>query len=127
MSVRKYNLEADFLIHNQFARKLEKDFSEARSVFEESVADSENPKKLFEYIRSSLSSKVTLTLPQKEDGTFYGSQSESAEVLADSFPKDYSIEPKSDHIPEILIPRVKTDVKDVQFTPEVVTFKYSMR
>ncbi|KAL3268094.1 hypothetical protein HHI36_007221 [Cryptolaemus montrouzieri] len=110
---KRTNLKAVFLIHNQFARKLKKSISEARSVFEESVAHSENRKKLYKYIRSSLSSKVTVPLLQKDDGTFCGSQSESAEVLHDSFSKVHSIEPKSDHMPEILIPRIRTDVKDV--------------
>ncbi|KAL3279643.1 hypothetical protein HHI36_017149, partial [Cryptolaemus montrouzieri] len=112
---KRTNLEADFLIHNQFARKLKKDIIEAKSVFEESVAHSENTKKLFKYIRSSLPSKVTVPLLQKEDGTFCGSQSEFEEVLAYSSSKIHSIEPKPDHI---LIPIANIDVKDVQFTPE---------
>lgn len=75
--------QADFEIHKIFGEDLKNSIKEAREVYEESIVCSDNPKKLYKYIRSSLSSKISIPLIKKEDGIVC--QTDTAEVLVDTF------------------------------------------
>ncbi|XP_050514926.1 uncharacterized protein LOC126890122 [Diabrotica virgifera virgifera] len=79
---RRTNRIEDLLIHRNFARDLKKSLHEARVAYEESIAISSNCKKLYKYIRSSLTTKVSIPLLEKDNGDISQSNYENAEVLA---------------------------------------------
>ena len=109
----------DFDIHRRFSNSVRSAIREAKSNYEESIAQSNNPKKLYKYIRSTLTSKVSIPLLRKKNGEICNNNLESAEVLADFFKQVYTKEP--DHnMPNLDTPRTIASLNWVDLSKEKI-------
>ncbi|CAH1101586.1 unnamed protein product [Psylliodes chrysocephalus] len=109
----------DFVNHRRFANDLSNVIDNARREYEEYIASSDNPKKLFKHIRCSLSSKVSVPLLKKTDGNLCNNDQETAEALANHFSQVFSLEPTGD-IPVSHDARTATSLCNVEFSPAIV-------
>ena len=84
--------ENKYLDHRRFSNHVVSELKKARKIFEDNLAKSESSKKFYKYIRSSLSTKVGIPLLRKPDGNLCLSNKETADLLADEFHSNYSLE-----------------------------------
>lgn len=113
----------DFIHHRQFSNRLGSDLSRARTEFEASIANSNDPKRFYKYIRSNLESVVTIPQLKRSDGTVSNDYKEVATIFSDSFFESYTQEPAG-VIPEVLgIPRVQGSLSNVIFSEQFLEEK----
>ncbi|KAL3285722.1 hypothetical protein HHI36_000250 [Cryptolaemus montrouzieri] len=87
--------------HRQFANHLSLSIQRAKKAFEENLVTSKDRKKLFKYLRSSLSSKVSIPMVRRSTGEQCDGSAECASIFVDVFVDSYSVEPDGP------IPRVR--------------------
>ena len=117
---RRSNNRNDFQAHRIFSNNLAAALKTSRRDHEESIANSDNNKKLYKFIRANLSTKVNIPLLQKNDGSICTTDNETAEALADNFASCFSAEPEDDYLPNLLADRLENSLTDIAFTPEIV-------
>lgn len=111
----------DWQTHKNFSKTLKAQIDEARGKYEENIVNSRDVKKLFKYIRCSLSTKVTTPFLQRRDGTLCSDNLESAEELCRFFSEVFTQEPKDGNMPKMCSPRVISSIDNIDITAELVT------
>lgn len=120
---RKYKqtrLTVDFSNHRNYSNRVKVLLDNLRHNFEESIIASGNSKKVFKYIRSSLSSKVAIPLLLKDDGSLCSSNKETSEILSLTFSKVFTNELPNDNMPDIISPRLFATLDNILFTNDKI-------
>lgn len=120
---RRSRSDEEFQAHRLFSNHLSLRISRARNEFEQGLAASNDPKKLYKYIRCQLDSKVAIPQLRRADGSISSNHSEVANLFADTFSQTYTVE-SSDALPNIYhLPRVPADLTYVVFQEEQIAEK----
>uniref|UniRef100_A0A6P7GC01 Uncharacterized protein LOC114336248 n=1 Tax=Diabrotica virgifera virgifera TaxID=50390 RepID=A0A6P7GC01_DIAVI len=120
---RKYKRTGDtrdLQTHKNYTGILKKYNNEARMAYEESTVSCNDSKKLYKYIRSAMSSKVSIPLLKKHDETICHNTCEVANIVEDTFYKVFAIEPSQNQFPIISNPRVIPKIDYIDFSPEII-------
>ena len=81
-------------------------------MFEDNLAKTESSKKFYKYIRSSLSTKVSIPLLRKPDDNLCISNKETADLLAVKFHSNYSLETYGPFLKTIVSIRNSLSIKE---------------
>ena len=109
-------LESDYREHRKFSNKLSFDLKKAKTQYENSLIGKGN-KAIYKYARQKMSSKVSMPLIRRPDGSLSESNLETANLLADYFESVYVTEPPG-VLPIINTPRLTECLENVILTEE---------
>ncbi|KAJ3640527.1 hypothetical protein Zmor_003820 [Zophobas morio] len=109
-------LESDYREHRKFSNKLSFDLKKAKTQYENSLIGKGN-KAIYKYARQKMSSKVSMPLIRRPDGSLSESNLETANLLADYFESVYVTEPPG-VLPIINTPRLTECLENVILTGE---------
>lgn len=87
---RRSGLISDYRSHRAFSESLTEKITEARVSYERSIAESQDQKRYYKYIRTALSNKVSKVQIRNPNGTLCQGDEESAEAFSRSFSEAYS-------------------------------------
>ena len=90
---RRSHLEDDFVRHRRFSDSLSSKIKRAKTEYFNAIAASDNSKKFFKQVKSSLSTRVSLPLLRNTDGSMLSDRGQVAAKFADVFSRTFTIEP----------------------------------
>ncbi|KAL3267205.1 hypothetical protein HHI36_011341 [Cryptolaemus montrouzieri] len=107
------------ILIGSFANHMSLSIRSAKKAFEENLVTSKDRRKLFRYLRSSLSSKVSIPMVRRSTGEQCDGIAECASIFADVFADSYSIE-LDGPIPRVRLPRALQSLESFEFSGEEV-------
>lgn len=120
---RRSGLDSDYAGHRRLSNELSALISFSRREYELGIVNSSNPKRLYKYVRSSLSSKVATPQLRNEQGEVTGVDEEVASIFAESFAASFTIEPDGVLPTTHQASRMQESLTEVVFTEELVLEK----
>lgn len=120
---RRSGLIGDYAKHRHLSNELALLIKDSRRNFETNVVNTSNPRRLYKYVRSSMSSKVTTPQLRNKNGILTSLNDEVASIFADSFAESFGIEPDGMLPTSHRRSRVRDDLSEINFSEEIVLSK----
>lgn len=116
---KRSHSEDDFIRHRRFSDSLSSEIKRVRTEHFNAIAASDNSKKFFKQVRSSLSTRVSLPLLRNTDGSMLSDDYLVASKFADVFSGSFTIEPPG-ALPCLRTPRCLETFELIDFPPELI-------
>lgn len=109
----------DFLSHRNVSNHLSSMLRRAKADYEDTLITSDNKKKFYKYVRSKISSKVSVPLLRDDHGNICQNPCDTANTFADHFFKTFCAEPDGT-MPDLSTSRCLPGLEGVSFDPRTV-------
>ncbi|KAJ3662053.1 hypothetical protein Zmor_006420 [Zophobas morio] len=114
--------EMDYAAHRTFSNLLASKIKDSKVAYEARLANSKNPKCFYKYIRDTLGGSVRTPQIQNSVGTLITENEDIANVFADSFANQFTIEPLHSP-PDIAAPQCSVSLSSVDFIEDEIRVK----
>lgn len=108
-----------FLAHRRLSNHLSTVLKRARSSYVDDMVSSGDKKRFYKYIRSNISTKVSVPLLRDSSGAVCNDHQNVADIFASNFSAVFTREP-SGRLPFLTTPRCMSTLCDIEFSPFLV-------
>lgn len=116
---RRSGRAEDFEMHRRYSNNISYLLRKAKTVYLDGIASSSNKKKLFKYVRSHLSNKISTPLVRDINGDVCGDYNLAADRFSGTFSSVFTTEPATP-IPSVHGGRNIHSLESLELSPEIV-------